>query len=120
MLQHVSAQPGQVAGVEKFDTAAKRVIFDTFVVRPIHLAGVRGPFNMPFQPCPTRKSGLTRNGQLRIAELQARRKDFGIGCGGEARVKFSDPLRRSQIALGVIPEQVFCLVLEVIEVWLWR
>jgi hypothetical protein len=120
MPQQVSAQTGHVAGIEQFHAAAKQVIVNAFVVWPIYLAGERRLLNVPFQSRPTRKSGLARNGQLRIVELQVRFKDLGIGRSSEARVKFTDPLRGSHIAVGVIPEQVFCLVFEVIEVGLWR
>jgi len=32
---------------------------------------------------------------LRVTEAQVRIEDFGIGCTGETRMKFSDSLRRS-------------------------
>ncbi len=95
MLPQVSAQPCYIAGIEKLHASAKCGVLDPFVVRQTQLIVERRVFDVAFQPCPTRKPGLARNGKLRIAEAQVRIEDFGVGCAGEARVKFSDPLRRS-------------------------
>jgi hypothetical protein len=95
MLPQVSAQTCYIAGIEKFHASAKCGVLNPFVVRQTQLIGERRPFDVSFQPRPTRKPGLARNGELRIAKAQVRIEDFGIGCAGEARVKFSDPLRHS-------------------------
>src|SRR5690348_11417092 len=70
MLPQVSAQTSYIAGIEKLHATAKYGVFYTFMVRSIQLVGERGPFDVPLQPCPTRKPGLARNGELRVTEAQ--------------------------------------------------
>jgi len=95
MLPQVSAQTCYIAGIEKFHAPAKCGVLNPLVVRQMQLIGERRLFDVSFQPSPTGKPGLARNGELRIAEAQVRIEDFGIGRASEARVKFSYPLRRS-------------------------
>ena len=95
MLPQVSSQTCYIAGIEKFHASVKCGVFNPLVVRQIQLIGERRLFDVSFQPRPTRKPVLARNGELRIAEAQVSIEDFGIGRTGEAWVKFSYPLRRS-------------------------
>ena len=95
ILLQVAAQACYVAGIDKFHAPAKYCVFDTLMVRQIQSVWQRGLFNMPFQSCPTRKSGLACNGELRIAKANVGIEDFGVTYTAEARMKFSDPLRRS-------------------------
>ncbi len=121
MLLEVGAQTCHLAGIEQLHSTAKCGIFNPLMMRQIQLAGERGPFNVPFQPGPTRESGLARNRKLRVCEAKVRSEDFVIGCPGEARMKFSDPLGHSGIAGSMSFQQVFGLILEVLEVGLrWK
>jgi hypothetical protein len=95
MFPQVSAKTSCVAGIEKLHATAKYGVFNALMVRSIQLVGEHGPLDVPLQPCPTRKPGLARNGELRVTEAQVRLEDLGIGCTGETRMKFSDSLRRS-------------------------
>src|SRR5574337_2006721 len=103
MLLEVGVQTRYVTGIEKFHATAKYGVFNPFVVRQIQLVGEGGLFNASLQSCPTRKSALARNGELRVTETKVGIEDFGIGCRGEAWMKFAEPLGRSSIARGMIP-----------------
>jgi len=71
---------------------------------------------MPFQPSPALKPSFAGDGELGIAELEMRVEDFGVRGASEPRMKFPDALGRSGIAGGVFFQQVFGLILEMIEV----
>ena len=75
---------------------------------------------MPFQSRPTRKSVLACDCELRVAEAQPGNKDLGVRGLIETWMKLSDPLRYSLTAGGMVTGQVFCLMLEMIEIWICR
>ncbi len=68
MALQVGAQTYYISGIEKVDTTAKRRVLNAFMVRQIELVGERRLLDVPLESCPTRKSGLARDGQLRVTE----------------------------------------------------
>src|SRR5215469_7119407 len=71
---------------------------------------------MPSESCPAGKSKFARDGQLCVTKAQMGVEDLGVSDASETRMKFSDPLGRSRIARSVLPQQVFGLIPEMIEV----
>jgi len=69
-----------------------------------------------FQSRPAGESRLASDGELRVTELELGGEDFSIGGAAEAGMKFSDSLRHSGSVGAVLLEEVFRLILEMVEV----
>src|SRR6266576_3040261 len=85
VLLEMRSQSFYVAGVEEFNRTTKCSIFNSFVVGPVELIARLGLLNTTLQLRPTRKSTLTRNRELRIAQSQVRGEYLGIRGFGPAR-----------------------------------
>src|SRR5258708_17142848 len=71
---------------------------------------------MPFESCPAWKSSLAGDYELRVTKLQVLRENVIVRGAMEARMRFPDALRRSRVARSMLLQQVFGLVLEMIEI----
>src|SRR5215472_9605694 len=116
MLLQVNAQTGCVSLIQKIYGAAEPGIFNSLVVWQIQLIGASWFFNMPLQPRPAGEAGLTRDGELGIAQAQPGREDLGVSGPAHARMKFPDSLRGFGKAGVMISEQVLGLILQMIKV----
>ena len=110
------SQSGDITGIKKLHGAAKCDVFNSLMVRQIELIGERGPFNMPFQFGPARKSMFASDGELRVAEAERGVENFNVRGMDETRKKFPEALRGVLIASSMRLEQVFSLILEMTEV----
>ena len=97
MLLEMRPQTSYIAGVDQLHGPAKCGVFNALMMRQIQTVGEHGLFNVPLQPCPTRKAGLARDDKLRVCKAKVHSKDFVIGCTGKSRMKFPDPLGHSWI-----------------------
>jgi hypothetical protein len=104
MLAEPGAQANRITCIDQIHSAAKEDIFNAFVVGQVQLVGEGGLFNVPLQPRPAGKSGLPRDGELGIAQLQGGVEYLGVGGPPKARMKFPEPLGCSQVAGSVVPE----------------
>src|ERR1700733_9599445 len=95
---------------------AKCIVFNSFLVRQIELIGQSRLFNMPFQPRPTQEAGLASNSELGVAELKLRVKNIGVRSPTEPRMELPNALGRCRIAGGMFLQQIFRLILEMIEI----
>src|ERR1700686_4533853 len=116
MLFQMRAQTSCVPCIEEFHGPAKCCIFNSLLVRQIQSIGKRWFFNMPFQPRPARKSIRASDGKLRVAEAEMGVEDFRARRPTKTRVKFPDPLGYVRSAGSLLFQQVFRLILEMIEV----
>src|SRR5580700_4067496 len=116
MLFQVRAQTGCVAGINEIYGAAKNRVFDSFMVREIQLIGERRLFDVLLKSRPALKTSLTSDSELCVTELQRRDKNFSVRGATETWMKFPDALGRSGVACGMFLQQVFGLMLEMIEV----
>ena len=116
MLFQLLAQTRGVPCIKEFHGAAKCCIFNSLLVRQIQSIGKRWFFNVPFQPRPARESILAGDGKLRVTEAERGVEDFRIRGPIKTRMKFPDPLGYVGSVSGVVIQQVFRLLLEMIEV----
>ena len=116
MLVQVGAQACHVARIEQVHGAPKCRVFNSLMVGQIQMIGERWLFDVPLQPRPAGKSGLARDGELRVTEAQMGVEDLGIGGSGETRMEFPEALGHFRIARGMRLAQVFGLILKMIEV----
>ena len=68
ILVDIGVQTCCITCIEKVHGTTKSGVFNSLVVRQIQLIGERRLFNMPFQPCPTRKSILASDCELCVAK----------------------------------------------------
>jgi hypothetical protein len=120
MLPKMVAQAGNVSGVEKIDGAAKYRVFDSLMMRQVELIGERGSFDMAFQASPTGESRLASDGQLGVAQAKLSAENFGVRGALEARVKLTNQLSRGWIAGGFRLQQIFGLILEMVQTGIGR
>jgi hypothetical protein len=86
------------------------------MVRQVQLIRESRFIDMSLQSCPTGKSSLASDGELRVAEAQPGGEDFSVRGLAQARMKFPDSLGRFGHAGRVVLQQVLGLVFEMIEV----
>src|SRR5271154_82560 len=86
------------------------------MVRQIQLIGERWFFDMALQSRPAWIPILASDCELRVTEAYFGVEDLGVAGLIPARMKFSEPLGHSWVAVSVIPEQIFRLIPQVIEV----
>jgi hypothetical protein len=82
--------------------------------------GVDWLFNASFEAGPAGEPGLACDGELRTAEFELGSKDRGIRSAREAGMEFADELGRSQGAGSMGFDQVFGLVLQLVEIGMGR
>src|ERR1700730_7254377 len=116
MLFQISAQTNRVPCIEQFHGPAKCCILNSLLMRQIQSIGKRRFFIVPFQPRPARKSILASDRKLRVTEAERGVEDFRVRGPTKMRVKFPDPLGSVGRVSGVVFQQVFRLILEMIEV----
>src|SRR5579872_5638895 len=97
MLRQIRPQSRRISRIDQIHGSPKYRIFNSLVMQQVELIHERRPLNMPLQPCPTWKSSLARNGELRVAELECGRKDFRISSPPKSRMKLANSLRRARI-----------------------
>jgi hypothetical protein len=115
VLLEVRSQTFCIAGVEQLDRTAKCGVFNSFVMWKVELITRFGLLNATLQFHPARKSTLTRNRELRIAQSQMRDEYFVIRSVGPARVKLADSLGYGRVMRGVPRQDILRLVLEVLQ-----
>src|SRR6185312_11808128 len=113
-------QCGDISGIGQIDCTAKDRIFNALVMRTAYIVNRARAFDPAFQPGPTWESVLTSDGELRIAEAQRRFKDFIIYSFAKSRMEFANPLRHGAIARCMGFQQIFCLMLEMIQTGIGR
>ena len=116
MLFQKCAKAFYIAGVDKINGAAEGGVFDALVVGQIHAVGERRGFDVALQARPTGISGFAGDGELPVGEFEAGGEDLVVGGVAETRVKFSDALAGGWIMSGKFVEQIFSLMLKVVEV----
>jgi hypothetical protein len=116
MLFQVRPQTSCVPCIKEFHGPAKCCILNSLLVRQIQSIGKRWFFKVPFQPRPARKSILAGDCELRVTEPEQGVEDFRVRRPTKTRVKFPDPLGYVGSVSGVLFQQVFRLILEMIEV----
>ncbi len=95
---------------------AKERIFDSFVVGKSDAIAQSGLFDMTPEPGPTGETVFVRDCELRGAEAEMGCEDFLVCCAAKIRMEFPKPLRTAELSCGVLPEKIFRLVLEVVEI----
>src|SRR5450755_4736071 len=115
MEAQMTAQAVDVARIEHVDRATKVGVLDPLVLRQIQIAAV-WIYEVRSKSGPACESMLAGDSDLRIAQRELRGTDVGIGGFTKARMEFPDPLACVECASCVRSQQIFCLVLEMIEV----
>jgi hypothetical protein len=116
MLGQIATQSRDVPCIYKIYGAPKRRVFDSFMMRQIELIGLSRLFDMPFESGPALEASFARDDELGVAEFERRGENHGVRGTSETRMKFPDALGRCAIAGNMFLQQVFGLMLEVIEV----
>jgi len=120
VLAQVGTQACNIACIEQVDGVAKDGVLDAFVVRQVESIGAGGLLNVRFEPGPAREAVFAGDGELRAAELELGSKDGGV-CGAlKTGMEFADQLRSTLAAGGMGFDQVFGLMLKLVEAGMGR
>src|SRR6266550_6006653 len=112
----VFPQTCDVTRIEQFYGATKCGIFDPLMVRQIEPIGKGWFFDVPFQSRPARKSILASDCELSVTKAWLVAENFSVRSPIKTWMKFSEPLGHPWVAGSVIPQQVFRLIFQMIEV----